>query len=44
VGDFVALDEPSGGCGFRPGIAAWTTAALLMTVAMTRGRTVVSEG
>ena len=36
---FQSAGDPS--VGFRPGIAAWTTAALLMTVAMTCGRTVV---
>ena len=36
---FQSAGDPS--VGFRPGIAAWTTAAFLITVAMTFGRTVV---
>jgi hypothetical protein len=35
---FQSAGDPS--VGFRPGIAAWTTSALLMTAAMTYGRTV----
>ena len=37
---FRSAGDPS--VGFRPGIAAWTTAGLLMTAAMTCGRTVAS--
>jgi hypothetical protein len=36
---FQSAGDPS--VGFRPGIAAWMTAAFLMTVAMSYGRTVV---
>jgi hypothetical protein len=37
---FQSAGDPS--VGFKPGIASWTTAALLMTVAMTCGRAGVS--
>ncbi len=36
---FRSAGDPS--VGFRPGIAAWTTATALMAVAMARGRTIV---